>query len=420
MGGGHGQDDGAEDGLRGGGVPGTPAAPAATLAPRLDAYAGQLSNHRDPGQSRGHSVYNRFHWGGQVFIRGMSYTESMHARMKYLAMLVLAPALLLPACDEDMGPALRDSGITVSDLGLMDSNPGPDTAPPTDGAMPDSLTCAAPIPFKAPGKPAGWRHTSTGLLVVTQGPANHRAQDVVVTTSAASVLIGKFADGPLDKDLKGEDVEVYLQQVPPCGPWVSLGVVVTSQDGQHGTKGYGVTDDGGRVFFTMAQVPPVARYPVRMLVRGDHSMARMTLFVVKSQTPAVVFDIDGTLTTDDFQLVHQLFSKLLNGSYTPKAYTGAANLPRTCVALLVIFLSHFLLSSSPSLQGGGSGVPDGASALKPGIKPEGQHGLELRRIHDLRGGRVIAVGGLSPGLRDLRGDDLLWPLEFDCADWLSV
>ena len=39
----------------------------------------------------------------------------------------------------------------------------------------------------------------------------------------------------------------------------------------------------------------MGRYPIRMLVKGDHSQAAMVLHVVKAGTGTVVFDIDGTL-----------------------------------------------------------------------------------------------------------------------------
>lgn len=145
----------------------------------------------------------------------------------------------------------------------------------------------------------------------------------MVGVGRPQVLIGKFAYGPFDKDLKDEDVDVFLQREPPCGAWSSLGSFATSEDGQYGTQ-YGIADDGGRVFFTIppSQGLPRGRYPVRMLVKGDHSVAALTLYVVEPQTEAVVFDIDGTLTTDDFQLITQLFDQLLAGTYSPKAYTG--------------------------------------------------------------------------------------------------
>jgi hypothetical protein len=248
-------------------------------------------------------------------------------------------ALLLASCNGSSPPALdaapapdsRAPEARAGDRALVDSPP-----------LADLAACAQPTPFVPPGKPAGWKQATTPILVTTMGAANHRGQDVIALAGAPQLLVGKFAYGVVDKDLKSEEVEVFVQEQPPCGPWVSLGVALTSEDGQHGTK-YGIEDDGGRVFFTVpaAHARPVGRYPVRMLVRGDHSMARFALVVVPPATSSVVFDIDGTLTTDDFQLVSQLFSKLLAGSYTPKTYAAADQVVKAWSArgYLVVYLT---------------------------------------------------------------------------------
>jgi phosphatidate phosphatase PAH1 len=244
----------------------------------------------------------------------------------------LVPALLAlllavtPGCDDEapappLGDASADAAEAGADAALFDG--GADLG--ADGPVGDAaLPCSKPVPFVAPGKPAGFLRTETKLLVITQGKANHRGQDVVVAAGAPQVLIGKFAYGPFDKDLEAEEVEVWVRP-KPCGSWVSLGKLLTSKDGQHGTL-YGIKDDGGRIFFKLpTPLLPVGRYPVRLLVLGDHSVAKLTLHVVKPDTGAVVFDIDGTLTTDDFQLVSQLFSQLFLGKYVPKMYTGAVD-----------------------------------------------------------------------------------------------
>lgn len=247
--------------------------------------------------------------------------------------------LLLAGCDPDASSPGPDAGPGHDAADA--AGPGRDGTP-ADSPSLDAKTCAKPVTFAPPVKPAGWKHTSTKLLVVTQGPANHRAQDVIAVTGADQLLIGKFAYGPFDKDLKGEDVQIYMQKSPPCGPWILLGSAVTSQDGQYGSK-YGMLDDGGRIFFTVpaAHRRPVGRYPVRLLARGDNSIASHTLYVVAPSTDTVVFDIDGTLTTDDFQLVSQLFAKLQNGTYVPKPYAKAADVPAAWAGkgYLVIYLT---------------------------------------------------------------------------------
>jgi hypothetical protein len=208
------------------------------------------------------------------------------------------------------------------------------TTPSGDATHADQSTgCSEPTPFAPGGQPSDWRHTSTKLFTVTAGSANHRGQDVIAEEGSQPVLIGKFAYGLVDKDLKDEDVEIYIQPSPPCGEWQLLGTAATSEDGQYGTT-YGIEDDGGRIFYTLPKslALGVGRYGIRMRAKGDHSIAAFTLFIVKTGTHVVVSDIDGTLTTGDFELITQLFSEIFNGTYAPKAYAGGKEMLEAWVA----------------------------------------------------------------------------------------
>ena len=82
--------------------------------------------------------------------------------------------------------------------------------------------------------------------------------------------------------LTGEKVDVHIMKDPPVGDWVHVATEVTDKHGRLNftiphkhTMGYGV-------------------FPVRMLVRGDHSMLHMNLCCVPPQTETVVFSIDGS------------------------------------------------------------------------------------------------------------------------------
>lgn len=248
--------------------------------------------------------------------------------MRFVSIALLCAALMCAGCSSAPTALVTDGGA---------ADRGPDQHQASD-----TLACASPLPFAPPGTPSGWRHASTGLLVTSQGAANHRAQDVVVAAGAPQRIIGKFAYGPFDKDLEDEDVELFIQRDPPCGPWTSLGQQATSKDGQHGTT-WGIKDDGGRIFFEIpaAQALPVGRYPLKLLVLGDHSLASLSLTVVAPDTRAVVFDIDGTLTTDDFELITQIFDQLAKGSYQPKAYAGGTEVARAWAdkGYLVVYLT---------------------------------------------------------------------------------
>ncbi|NWQ81282.1 PITM1 protein, partial [Columbina picui] len=147
------------------------------------------------------------------------------------------------------------------------------------------------------------RRTQVKIRNVT---ANHRASDVIVCEGKPQVLSGRFMYGPLDVvTLTGEKVDVYIMMQPLSGKWLYYGTEVTS--------------GSGRLTFT---IPPekalaIGIYPVRMVVRGDHSYAEAYLTVVARGTESVVFSIDGSFTA----------SVSIMGS-DPKVRAGAVDVVR--------------------------------------------------------------------------------------------
>jgi hypothetical protein len=218
-----------------------------------------------------------------------------------------------------------DHATATDRAAAIDSASATDAAVAYDATHRDAAAgCGTPVPFGPQGQIAAWRHSIETPLVTAMGAANHRGQDVIVNPGQTQRLIAKFAYGATDVDLTDEDVEIFIQTSPPCGSWESFGVVATSNNGQYGTVD-GIADDGGRVFFTIPtdRALPLGRYPVRMLVLGDHSLAAFTLWVVSPGTSAVVLDIDGTLTTGDSELVYQLVDEIFSGSYVPEMRPAA-------------------------------------------------------------------------------------------------
>ncbi|XP_066108307.1 membrane-associated phosphatidylinositol transfer protein 1 [Saccopteryx bilineata] len=136
--------------------------------------------------------------------------------------------------------------------------------------------------------------------------SNHRANDTVVCEGRPQVLNGRFMYGPLDVvTLTGEKVDVYIMTQPLSGKWIHFGTEVTNSS--------------GRLTFP---VPPervlgIGVYPVRMMVRGDHTYAECCLTVVARGTEAVVFSIDGSFTA----------SVSIMGS-DPKVRAGAVDVVR--------------------------------------------------------------------------------------------
>lgn len=115
--------------------------------------------------------------------------------------------------------------------------------------------------------------------------ANHRANDVLVKEGNPQTFSARFMYGPLDMiTLTGEKVDIYMMKDPPAGEWTILSTVVT--------------DKTGRVTYTLTDRQSVGCgiYPVRVVVRGDHTHCNFHLAVVPPQTECIVFSIDGSFT----------------------------------------------------------------------------------------------------------------------------
>lgn len=186
------------------------------------------------------------------------------------------------------------------------------------------LPCANPVALAVREDPAGFEHWSTRHVTVATGPANHRGHDILAARGEGVLLTAKFAYGLVDDDLEEEWVDLYLQERAPCGPWTRVGSVRTSADGQFGTQ-FGIVDDGGRVFFPLpAERTPAGHSLVRMVARGDGSGTTLSLYTVARGTGVVVFDIDGTLTADDLQVLLEVVGELRARKYAPVVRPGAA------------------------------------------------------------------------------------------------
>ncbi|XP_055710958.1 protein retinal degeneration B isoform X3 [Phlebotomus papatasi] len=136
-----------------------------------------------------------------------------------------------------------------------------------------------------PGQPREkWikKRTSVKLKNVT---ANHRANDVLVKEGEPQKLLARFMYGPLDMiTLAGEKVDIHLMKDPPGGEWMH----VTTE----------VTDKTGRIQYTLEgdKAMGYGIYPVKMVVRGDHTSVDFYLAVIPPCTECVVFSIDGSFT----------------------------------------------------------------------------------------------------------------------------
>jgi hypothetical protein len=209
-----------------------------------------------------------------------------------------------------VGGASTSSGNTSTGASGAEGGAASSGGGGSGGALPTCVAVpacdAAPPP---PGAKIDWKHTSSSLTVLAGAP-NHRGRDLMLAPGDEQWILGKFTYGVIDKDLKDEQVDVWLLR--DCGSsWELLGTTSTTEESAHPTV-EGVEDTGGRVYF---QIPPdqalgPGRHRAHLVVRGDLSTTDVFLEVVAPGTPVFVSDIDGTLTTTETEE----FTALLSGA----------------------------------------------------------------------------------------------------------
>ncbi|XP_012272496.1 protein retinal degeneration B isoform X2 [Orussus abietinus] len=136
-----------------------------------------------------------------------------------------------------------------------------------------------------PGQPREkWNKKRTSVKLKNVA-ANHRANDVIVREGAPQTLVARFMYGPIDViALTGEKVDIHIMKDAAAGEWSFL---VTE-----------VTDKTGRITYRIPDEKALGYgiYPVKMVVRGDHTSVDFFLAVIPPKTECVVFSIDGSFT----------------------------------------------------------------------------------------------------------------------------
>ncbi|XP_042297584.1 membrane-associated phosphatidylinositol transfer protein 2 isoform X9 [Sceloporus undulatus] len=147
------------------------------------------------------------------------------------------------------------------------------------------------------------KRTNVKLRNVT---ANHRINDAIVNEDGPQMLTGRFMYGPLDMvTLTGEKVDIHIMTQPPSGEWVYFDTEITNSS--------------GRISYVIPENRRlgIGVYPVKMVVRGDHTYADSYITVLPRGTEFVVFSIDGSFAA----------SVSIMGS-DPKVRAGAVDVVR--------------------------------------------------------------------------------------------
>lgn len=191
---------------------------------------------------------------------------------------------------------------------------GSEHADETD--CPPVPACDAPLPDVGPARE--FNNALNEILALTSS-AHHRGRDLLLRPGDPQTVIGKIAYGPVDTDMAGEEVDIWLDR--GCGTeWELLGTTTTTHREDHATV-EGVEDEGGRVYFDIpadAALEP-GRHRIHLSVAGDRTGADLFIQVVPEGTRLFVSDIDGTLSVTETEE----FKALFNGAL-PDANEGAA------------------------------------------------------------------------------------------------
>jgi len=170
-------------------------------------------------------------------------------------------------------------------------------------------------------------HSRSAVMARTL-PAVHFVQDVVAAPGTTTVVEAKLSYGDIGKDLEDEPVELWLDT---CDGIARVGT--------------GQTDDDGRARIGLSTPPRPGEYAVHVVVVGDGSSTRASLWVLEPGTPIVVFDIDGTLTQSDAEVsqdvLHAQYEKIYDGEYIPKIYPDGSALAEVWAnkGVLPVYLS---------------------------------------------------------------------------------
>jgi phosphatidate phosphatase PAH1 len=175
---------------------------------------------------------------------------------------------------------------------------------------PDYASVTNPPALQGPAR-RSFRHSGSQLLSWTHTPY-HMVNDQIVPVGTQATVVGKFDySSVLHKDLEDEDVHVYLTGTLTPG-WEYVGKYRTDSD--------------GKIHVPITR--PVGEYRVKMIVEGDLSSASGFVSVVEPGRKTVLFDIDGTLTLNDFEVVGDYL-----GVSTAQAYAHVVDVVNSYAAM---------------------------------------------------------------------------------------
>jgi len=141
------------------------------------------------------------------------------------------------------------------------------------------------VAFPTPAKSA-WNHQFVSPGVTFLGAPQHRIRDLILKPGEKAQLRGHFTYSVGDVGLGDENIELWVQTCPKWEKWATL-----------------QTAASGVVLFDVPATLPQGDYRVKMVVEGDLTDADGVIAVWPKGMQVVVTDVDGTLTTSDWELI---------------------------------------------------------------------------------------------------------------------
>jgi phosphatidate phosphatase PAH1 len=165
----------------------------------------------------------------------------------------------------------------------------------TDGEGSGNGTTAAVPDVRCTGTPvaaaADFRHLSSEV-VAELGDPRHRGFDLIAAASAGTQTIeGWLAYTAADKALEDEDVDVYACR---DSAWAKLGTARTDGEGHFALA----LSDAARL--------PIGMRDLYASVVGDRSGTAFLAYVAPDDSPLIVSDVDGTLTSSENEFIETI------------------------------------------------------------------------------------------------------------------
>jgi len=174
------------------------------------------------------------------------------------------------------------------------------------------------IPYQPQGQPIGWHDPLYNLF--PPDSVNTWVNAGFALAGSTLLNIGNFGFVLVTGGLLPEK---GIHNEPWQGfSWSSSGWTSSPFD-------QGKTDDqsfDGQAVITVKCPSTPTVIPVDVVLLADLEQTKFPVFCMSPNTTTVVFDIDGTLTTDNGQLIEEIVLKIFQRQYNPKMYQGAADM----------------------------------------------------------------------------------------------